>query len=138
MAEVVSAGAAAPTSFDQQAAAASADTQRLTVTVGDALAFAPATLSVQVGRPVVVTVPNAGNTDHDFTIMGMPATDVKSATPGKKGMEHGSHATIVGDPKLKSTVAVRFTPTAPGANEYQCIMLPGHADQGMRGTITVT
>jgi uncharacterized cupredoxin-like copper-binding protein len=126
-------------SSDDGDADAPADAQRLSVTVGDSFAYDPVVLHVQAGKPVVLTVRNAGNTEHDFTIMDMPATGVKNAAKGGKGHDggHGSDTLIVGHPKVKDEVTIRFTPTRPGTYRFNCT-LPGHQEQGMAGTIMVT
>jgi uncharacterized cupredoxin-like copper-binding protein len=111
-----------------------ADAQPLTVSFGDSLAFEPPTLTVQVGRPVVLTVKNLGNTDHDFSIRDMPAKDITSRIEGSHG--HGGTGMIVGHPKANSEVTVRFTPTAAGTYEFYC-SVTGHRDAGMKGSITV-
>ena len=112
-----------------------ADAQRLTVSFGDALQFDPPTLTVQAGRPVVLTVKNVGGTDHDFAVRDMPASDVKSKVEGGHG--HGGAGVVVGHPRAKGEVTVRFTPTAPGTYEFYC-SVTGHKDAGMKGTLTVT
>lgn len=112
-----------------------ADAQQLTVSFGDALQFDPPTLTVQAGRPVVLTVRNTGTTDHDFSIRQMPARDVKNKVEGGHG--HGGAGMVVGHPKAKGAVTIRFTPTAPGTYEFFC-SVAGHRDAGMTGSLTVT
>jgi uncharacterized cupredoxin-like copper-binding protein len=111
------------------------DAQRLTVTFGDALTFDPPVLTVQAGRPVVLTVRNTGGTDHDLAITGMPARDVKNKVEGGHGHPPGN--VIVGHPKTNSEVTIRFTPTATGTYEFYC-SVTGHREAGMKGTIIVT
>lgn len=129
--------AAACSGGDKEApdVAVPADAQRLTVEVGDSVNFEPAALSVQAGKPVILTVRNTGNTDHDLVIPYLPATDVKTAEKGGHG--HGPAGAIVGHPKLKGEVTVQFTPTTPGVYDVSC-SLPGHRELGMVGTLTVT
>ncbi len=112
-----------------------AGAQRLTVTVGDSLAFDPPTLTVTAGKPVILTIRNIGNTDHDWTITGLPARDIKSAVQAGHG--HPRTGEIVGHPKPKGEVTIRFTPTQPGTYEFYC-SVPGHRQAGMQGLLQVT
>jgi uncharacterized cupredoxin-like copper-binding protein len=112
-----------------------ADVQRVTVLVGDSVSFTPAALTVEARKPVLLTVRNTGNTDHDLVLLSLPATNVKSAEKGGHG--HGPAGAIVGHPKPKGEVTVSFTPTTPGTYDITC-SLPGHRELGMVGTLTVT
>lgn len=112
-----------------------ANAQHATVTFGDALTFDPPALTVQAGRPVVLTVKNVGSVDHDFYLRGMPVRDVKNAVKGGHG--HGETGTVVGHPKANGEVTIRFTPTAAGTYEFWC-SVTGHKDAGMVGSLTVT
>jgi uncharacterized cupredoxin-like copper-binding protein len=129
---VAALGVACSSGDDKDATPANA--QHLTVSFGDSLEFAPPTLTVQAGRPVVLTVRNTGNTDHDFAVRDMPAKDVTSKVEGGHG--HGGPGLVVGHPKAKGKVTVRFTPTTPGTYEFFC-SVTGHRDAGMKGLITV-
>jgi uncharacterized cupredoxin-like copper-binding protein len=114
-----------------------ADAQRVTVTMGDSLAFDQPTLTVQAGKPVLLTIKSTGQTDHDFTVMGMPATNVKNDTKGRDGHGHNQAGEVVGHPRKGGEVTIRFTPTTPGTYEFYC-SVTGHKDAGMRGVLTVT
>lgn len=78
--------------------------------------FEPAELTVQAGVPVQLTQLNKGTIQHDFAIetlgVSLPLID-----PGK-------------------SQSIRFTPAKKGSFEFKCTV-PGHAEVGMRGTITV-
>jgi uncharacterized cupredoxin-like copper-binding protein len=115
-----------------------ADAQRVAVTVGDALLFDPRALTLQAGKPVALTVKNIGNTDHDFTVMEMDATNVKNKIDG--GESHTGHSmagVVVGHPKKNGEVTIQFTPTRPGTYEFYC-SVTGHREAGMKGVLTVT
>lgn len=115
-----------------------ADAQQMTVTVGDALTFDPPSITVEANRPVFVTMKNVGKTDHDFTVIEMPATGVKNEIKGSESHTgHGMQGVIVGHPKTNGDVTIRFTPTRAGTYEFYC-SVAGHKDAGMKGTITVT
>jgi uncharacterized cupredoxin-like copper-binding protein len=126
---------AAACSDGEKEAAAPVDAQRVTVLVGDSVRFEPSQLTVQAGRPVLLTVRNSGNTEHGLVIPALPATDVVQAERGGDG--HGPSGAIIGHPKTKGEVTVRFTPTTPGTYDITC-SLPGHRELGMVGTLTVT
>jgi uncharacterized cupredoxin-like copper-binding protein len=130
---VAALGAAVACSGGEQEAAAPADAQRRTVLVGDSMSYDPAALTVQAGKPVLLTVRNTGNTDHDLVFQALPARDV--TTTGQSAHNHGA-GTIAGHPKLKSEVTVGFTPTTPGEYVFFCT-LPGHRQLGMIGALTV-
>lgn len=90
-----------------------ADGTEITVTATD-LAFEPATITVDADTPVNLTLTNDGRVFHDLTI---PDLDVMlDAEPGE-------------------TVTAGFTVDAPGTYDFLCTV-PGHADAGMRGTLT--
>lgn len=87
----------------------------ITVT-GTEYAFTPATITVKSGQPVTVTFKNNGTYPHNFTIA-----------------ELGVHSETI-QPGQQTTVT--FTPTKVGSYTYECTV-PGHADRGMKGTVTV-
>jgi nitrite reductase (NO-forming) len=94
-----------------------ATTTAKTVTVtGTEYAFAPATITAKVGQPVTVMFKNNGTYPHNFTIA-----------------ELGVHSETI-QPGQQTTVT--FTPTKVGSYTYECTV-PGHADRGMKGTVTV-
>lgn len=78
--------------------------------------FDPAQFTVDAGIPVQLTQLNKGTTQHDLAIEAL-GVSLPLLDPGK------SHI-------------VRFTPTRRGTFEFKCTV-PGHAEVGMRGTITV-
>ena len=89
--------------------------QKLAVTGVD-FKFEPNTLTVSAGRPTVVTFDNRGTQPHTFTIEGGPKFELQ-ADPG------GSRSGTL--PALK-----------PGTYQFIC-SIPGHAQLGMTGTLTV-
>ncbi|MGH2549025.1 MAG: cupredoxin domain-containing protein [Thermomicrobiales bacterium] len=102
---------AASPAVTQAAAGATA----LSVTTGD-LFFDPKALAGAAGVDVVVTITNNGALAHDFSIPDLGITS-KMLNPGES-----------------TTVTVN----AP-AGEYQFICtVPGHADAGMTGTLTLS
>lgn len=85
------------------------------VEAGD-LYFEPDTLRVEAGEPVNITVTNAGNAFHDFTVTGLDfMIDVPAGATATGGL----------------------TVDEPGEYAFECTV-PGHAAAGMTGTLVVT
>jgi nitrite reductase (NO-forming) len=97
--------------------AAPAGAQQVTVTVGNAMQFAPASLVVRAGQPVELTLRNGGSTPHDFALGTGESRPVKIEAQGGQ------------------TARGTFTIDTPGTYSFVC-SVPGHAAAGMRGTIT--
>jgi uncharacterized cupredoxin-like copper-binding protein len=113
-------GTAAPTGgagAAVQAPAAPAGAQRVTVTVGNSMQFAPAALVVRAGQPIELTLRNGGGIPHDFALTEGVASPVKIEAQGGR------------------TARGAFTIDTPGTYTFVCTV-PGHAAAGMRGTIT--
>lgn len=106
------AGAAIP------APAAPAGAQQVTVTVGNSMQFAPASIVVRAGQPVELTLRNGGGLPHDFALAEGVSRPVKLEAQGGQ------------------TARGTFTIDTPGTYAFACTV-PGHAAAGMRGTITV-
>ncbi len=79
-------------------------------------AFSPNTLTVKVGTKVHINVDNTAAEPHNFDL---PAFGVNDNLPAG------------------TTTAVSFTPTKAGTYYFWC-NLPGHAQAGMVGKLTVT
>lgn len=78
--------------------------------------FEPAQFTVEAAVPLQLTQLNKGTTQHDFAIEAL-GVSLPLIDPGK-------------------SASVRFTPAKKGSFEFKCTV-PGHAEVGMRGTITV-
>jgi plastocyanin len=89
--------------------------QQITVT-GNEFAFDPAVISLNKGVPVEMVFKNTGKYPHNLVINGL---NVQT-----KVIKQGEQDTV------------SFTPTTTGQFEYLCTV-PGHADKGMTGTLTV-
>lgn len=92
-----------------------ADATVVEVTATD-LAFDPSAITIDAGDPVNLRLVNRGQVFHDLTIPDLDVT--LAAEPGE-------------------TVTTGITVDTPGTYEFLCTV-PGHADAGMRGTLTVT
>lgn len=94
---------------------ASATAQIVTVT-GNEFAFTPSTITVKKGEPVQITFKNAGKYPHNLTISEL-SLQTKTIQPGQED-------------------TITFTPTKVGSFTFICTV-PGHADRGMKGTLSV-
>jgi uncharacterized cupredoxin-like copper-binding protein len=94
-----------------------AGAQQVTLNVGNSMSFDPPTITVHAGQPVQLTLHNSGVMPHDFTLTDGVAQSVKITAGGGQ------------------TSSAVFTIAAPGTYAFDCAM-PGHADAGMKGTIT--
>ncbi|MSQ36077.1 MAG: hypothetical protein EXR63_02895 [Dehalococcoidia bacterium] len=94
---------------------AEASAHEVEVTLGD-LFIRPETLNVPGGSPIVLAVKNTGGVEHDLSLEGGPAT-----------------------PRLRPGAAGELKLGALKAGSYKLLCtVPGHADAGMRATLTVT
>jgi Cu+-exporting ATPase len=92
-----------------------ASAQQVTV-IARGLSFEPADVTIDAGRWTVVTVTNEDSVFHDWMVEGVENVDA-GARPGQ-------------------TTSVRFVIDRPG--EYRIVCnVPGHAEAGMTGTLTV-
>lgn len=102
-------------------------------------AFTPATIEVQVGQPVVITLTNVGSVLHDLHVLDVSLEREPVVTGGvvesgeqDEGTVSAVHAAV--DPG--QTATVEFVPAAPGTYEIICDE-PGHKEAGMVGTLIV-
>ena len=101
------------------AAAVAADgSQSITLRVGNSLDFGTRSFSIAAGKPVTLTLRNDGFIPHDFTLTGSGAPSAKVAAGPL------------------STGRTTFTIERAGTYTFIC-SVEGHADAGMKGTITV-
>jgi uncharacterized cupredoxin-like copper-binding protein len=115
-------GAAAADSAPETGAAAQpavsvSGAQQVTVTVGNAMKFEPASIAVKAGQPVELTLKSEGSMPHDFSLSDGVSQPVKIETgPGQ-------------------TARGTFTIDRPGTYTF-IYSVPGHEAAGMKGTIT--
>jgi rusticyanin len=97
------------------------------------------TLSVPAGARVTIELVNA-DTDMAHGLVIMPAGTASSAMPMMTAAPAftGSTLWFLGKPTAAGTHAgtITFTATAPGSYQYLC-PVPGHAREGMTGTLIV-
>ncbi|MBI5303874.1 MAG: cupredoxin domain-containing protein [Chloroflexi bacterium] len=100
--------------------------------------FLPATIQVEAGRPVKLTLLNKGAVEHDLSVVEILLSDVKTTTDS-----HGHDmSNMPVQPKLhiaavagKSSV-IEFTPTRPGTYDVLCTVA-GHKEAGMLAKLVV-
>lgn len=108
----------APTTMQiapSQAPSSAIEVQKITVT-GSEFAFSPSDITLKKGQPAQITFKNGGTLPHNLTIADL---NVKTKT-----IQPGEQDTI------------QFTPEKTGQFSFMCTV-PGHADKGMKGTLTV-
>jgi plastocyanin len=98
-----------------QSPSSTAQVQKVTVE-GSEYAFTPSTFTLKKGLPAEITFKNTGAFPHNLTIADL---NVKTKT-----IQPGEQDTI------------QFTPDKTGQFAFLCTV-PGHADKGMKGMLTV-
>ena len=79
--------------------------------------FSPANIELPAGKPATITLDNVDSIAHNWVVEGIPAASISETAAKKKG-------------------TVTFTPPAAGTYKIVC-NLPGHAEAGMVGQLTV-
>ena len=98
-----------------QATSATVSAQKITVE-GSEFAFSPSDITLKKGQPAELTFKNTGAFPHNLTIADLNVK-TKTIQPGEQD-------------------TVQFTPDKTGQFSFICTV-PGHADKGMKGTLTV-
>jgi plastocyanin len=91
------------------------EAQKITVT-GSEFAFSPSAITLKKGQPAQITFKNGGTYPHNLTIADL---NVKTKTI-----------------QPEETDTIQFTPDKTGQFSFICTV-PGHADKGMKGILTV-
>lgn len=120
--------------FGEPAAASEAD-RTVEVVASDALAFDPATVTVEVGETILFRITNEGQLPHDFTLGDEAAQQEHEAEMAGGEMEMHDEANAVSIPPGE-TAELAWTFTEPGVVLYGCHET-GHYAAGMKGEITV-
>ena len=105
----------APTTQAQTSPAGAMASEKITVE-GSEFAFTPSTITLKKGETAEITFKNTGKYAHNLTIADL---NVKSKT-----IQPGEQDTFT------------VTPDKTGSFSFVCTV-PGHADKGMTGTLTV-
>jgi uncharacterized cupredoxin-like copper-binding protein len=96
----------------------------------DIFTFAPATASANAESLVEVTLNNRGVLEHSWTLVSADA-DPAAVTDGDALA--GATTGVVASGESKT---ISFTAPAAGTYQFVCT-IPGHAQEGMVGTLTV-
>lgn len=113
----------------------------VTLTTTD-IAYDKNQIEVVAGRPVSLTLHNAGVLEHDFTIIEMPhdgevsTTEMKDEMAGHDMSNMAEEMDIHVAAPTDQSNTIEFTPTTPGEYEYYCTVA-GHKEAGMVGTLVV-
>jgi plastocyanin len=102
-------------SAPSQAPSSAAQAQKVTVE-GSEFAFSPSAITLKKGQPAEITFKNTGAFPHNLSIADLNVK-TKTIQPGEQD-------------------TVQFTPDKTGQFAFICTV-PGHADKGMKGTLTV-
>ena len=110
----------------------------LTVEMSD-FAYSPSSLVVPVGQPVMLTVENKGNIEHDFVVEKIDVftktiQDNGSTAHHAHGEEQSYDLHVSARPGETSTV--QLTISEPGTYQVFC-SVDGHKEAGMIGELTV-
>ena len=107
------------------------------VSVKDELTFQPNALTVKAGDEVTITFKNTGTVPHSFAILkkGVLPEDVVGAgeEAGHEMLVMEMHELAAGESSTETFTA----PSEPGDYMFICTV-PGHAQAGMVGALTVT
>lgn len=95
--------------------------------------FRPDTWAVTAGEEVRVTLENTGGIGHDWVLLDLgPSVETFTDLSPDRVLAR------VEEVPAGETVSVTFTaPSQPGTYQVIC-SIPGHLEQGMRGTLTVS
>jgi uncharacterized cupredoxin-like copper-binding protein len=120
------------------AAGASEASTELTVEAMD-FAYNPASITVPVGQPVMLTLNNTGAVEHDFVVDKINVTDVEASDSGP-AMHHQMGDAAEYDLHFfagaGNTATLQFTALEPGTYEIYCT-IEGHKEAGMIGKLIV-
>jgi len=113
--------------------------QTITIKAVD-IAYDPATIEVASGRPVRLTMENAGALEHDWSVATISVQDVREINSEAGDHDMGSMDNtldlhISAEPGGSSVL--EFTPIKAGTYEFFCTV-PGHKEAGAAGTLIVT
>lgn len=116
---------------DEDYPLSSCDPVEVTVLMTDNLTFEPVEIKVEVDRPIRLTIENAGQQPHDFTIEEIWIV-VEAGT--RASDQDGFDLHLALDPGEVSTLA--FTPQKAGWYAFHCT-IGDHPDDEMTGTLVV-
>jgi uncharacterized cupredoxin-like copper-binding protein len=117
---------------------ASQPATEITVELAD-FTYAPSSITIPVGQPVVLTINNTGLVEHDFVVEEIDVTDVvvQDESTGVHHM-HGNAPTydLHVSTGAGQTNVLQFTALEPGTYKVFC-SVEGHIEAGMLGELIV-
>lgn len=116
-----------------ESASASSATTRIEVSLTDALAIEPATMTVPAGQEVTFVVTNTGKIDHEF-VLGDEMVQAEHEEEMAEGHMGDEENAITVDPG--QTRELTYTFEEPGETLAGC-HVEGHYAGGMKATIVV-
>jgi uncharacterized cupredoxin-like copper-binding protein len=104
--------------------------------------YSPSSITIPVGQPVILTIHNQGDAEHDFVVENIDVADV--VEQGNASAEHSMHDMneMSGDYDLHvstqkgGTSVLQFTALKPGTYRFFCTV-DGHLEAGMAGELVV-
>lgn len=100
--------------------------------------FTPNSIHLTVGRPVQMTITNAGAVNHDIK-SAMPIRDltyIQADNDAAEQRDNAAHGVFDVDFNQGHTSKVTFVPTTAGTYQFYCDE-PGHKEAGMVGSFVV-
>ena len=102
-------------------------------------AYSPLSITVPVDEPVLLTLKNSGNLEHDFVIEKIDVkTDVIKDSGSDAHHAHGAEANydLHFSAQVVEASVIQFTVSEPGTYQFFC-SVPGHKEAGMVGELIV-
>lgn len=132
-------GAEAPMAKEQKAWGVAGDARAVARTIsirmGDDMRFAPRRIELREGETVRLRAENVGQLPHEIVLGAQGELDAHAeAMQQQPGMAHDAPHMAHVDAGRKGEIVWTFN--RPGRFDFACLV-PGHAQAGMTGTITV-
>jgi uncharacterized cupredoxin-like copper-binding protein/Cu/Ag efflux protein CusF len=122
------------TSYGEPGLASMAD-RTVTVTMADAMRFAPATIAIKEGETIRFIVRNTGAARHEMMIGTIDELKEHARLMRQfPEMKHEESNAVTVDPGKEGEITWTFT--VPGTFDFACL-IPGHYEAGMKGRIIV-
>lgn len=115
----------------------STDDQSVAITATDELLFEPDALEMSPGQQVELTFRNAGSVQHSFALLKADSELEHVLSETDEEHLHEELYFDIHEQDGGESVTETFTaPSEPGEYMFACLV-PGHAEAGMVGTLTV-
>jgi len=110
----------------------------ITLEAGD-FTYSIPSITVKAGEPVVLTIKNTGQLEHDFVIERIDVkTNVIKDSGSDEHQAHGAEANydLHVSAQVGETSVIEFTVAEPGTYQFFC-SVAGHKEAGMVGELIV-